>query len=76
VVLDETADDALSAGIVLQSAIRFGLLSALFLRGWMALEKSLLLRNSLTSYQDGQPVEAISLVCVCYALSTHYRSCI
>ncbi|KAH9551314.1 hypothetical protein CY35_09G008200 [Sphagnum magellanicum] len=61
VSLDETADDALSAGIVLQSAVHFGLLSALFLRGWMALEKSLLLRNSLTSYQDGQPVEAMSL---------------
>ncbi len=76
VSLDETADDALSAGIVLQSAVHFGLLSALFLRGWMALEKSLLLRNSLTSYEDGQPVEAMSLVCVCYALSTHYRSCI
>ncbi|CAM6059958.1 unnamed protein product [Sphagnum tenellum] len=68
VLLDETADDALSAGIVLQSAIRFGLLSALFLRGWMALEKSLLLRNSLTSYQDGQLVEAMSLTRLLTAL--------
>ncbi|CAM6009852.1 unnamed protein product [Sphagnum balticum] len=68
VSLDETADDALSAGIVLQSAIHFGLLSALFLRGWMALEKSLLLRNSLTSYEDGQPVEAMSLTRLLTAL--------
>ncbi|CAK9883334.1 unnamed protein product [Sphagnum jensenii] len=66
--LDETADDSLSAGIVLQSAIHFGLLSALFLRGWMALEKSLLLRNSLASYQDGQPVEAMSLTRLLTAL--------
>ncbi|KAJ7515972.1 hypothetical protein O6H91_22G036600 [Diphasiastrum complanatum] len=60
----EKDDDDITSGTILRRAIQHGLVSSLLKQGWTSLDDDVLLMGNIATWEEGQPLLALSLEAV------------